>query len=153
MKNISSNRRGTALLAWLLFASSAALAVACAGRTRDAQTAAPPGRAATSPVPWKTIEPPARVGLPAGTPKPPEPAVFRTYSGVGVVRSVNHKEGWFEIDHEEIEGVMPAMRMIWRVKDKALLDSARAGEKVNFKVEDNNGNEFVTELTKAPAAR
>ena len=48
---------------------------------------------------------------------------------------------------------MPAMKMIWSVKDRAMLKSIRVGDKVNFKVEDNNGSELITEFTKAPADR
>lgn len=150
----SWSRPVAVLLTWLTLVSPATFSVACGGRTPEGQQAAgstpQPGRAAASPVPWKTIEPPAQIGIPAGSPKPPEPAVHRTYSGVGVIRAINLDEGWFEIDHEEIEGVMPAMRMIWRVREKALLKSVRAGEKVRFKVVDNNGSELVTELAKAP---
>ena len=132
------------------------LSVSCGGRSSDGQTPGPPpppGQAAVSPIPWGTIEPPTQVGPPAGTPKPPQPPVFRTYSGVGVVRSINLKDGWLEVEHEDIEGVMPAMKMIWSVKDRAMLKSVRVGDKVNFKVEDNNGSELITELTKAPADR
>jgi len=88
-----------------------------------------------------------------GEPKPQQTAVFRTYSGLGVVRQTNLKEGWVEIDHEDIADVMPAMRMIWRVKDGAALKSVRAGDKVTFKVEDNNGSELITELKKASPDR
>ena len=149
----SLSRPVNVLLTRLMSALLVTLSASCGGRTQEVQTAGPtpqPGQAAASPVPWKTIEPPAQVAIPAGSPKPPEPVVKRTYSGVGVIRDINLEEGWFEIDHEEIEGVMPAMRMIWRVKDKALLRPVRAGEKVRFKVEDNNGTELITELTKAP---
>ena len=149
----SLSRPVTVLLAWLMLALPATLTVSCGGRTQEGPTAGAtpqPVQASASPVPWKTIEPPAQVGIPTGSPKPPEPVVHRTYSGVGVIHAINLDEGWFEIDHEDIEGIMPAMRMIWRVKDKALLKSVRAGEKVRFKVEDNNGSELVTELTKAP---
>ncbi|MET0646568.1 MAG: copper-binding protein [Pyrinomonadaceae bacterium] len=151
--NSSLSRPVVVLLTWLTSVLLATFSVSCGGRTPEGQTAGPtpqPGQAAASPVPWKTIEPPAQVGIPAGSPKPPEPAVNRTYSGVGVIRAINLDEGWFEIDHEDIEGVMPAMRMIWRVKEKALLKSVSAGDKVRFKVVDNNGSEFVTELAKTP---
>jgi Cu/Ag efflux protein CusF len=151
--NSSLSRPVNLLLTRLMPALLVALSASCGGRAREGQTAGPtpqPGQAAASPVPWKTIEPPAQVAIPAGSPKPPEPAVHRTYSGVGVIRAINLGEGWLEIDHEEIKGVMPAMRMIWRVKDKALLRPVRAGEKVRFKVEDNNGTELITEVTKAP---
>ncbi len=130
--------------------------LSCGQRSSDGNTTTPtpqPGQTAASPIPWQTIEPPTQVGLPAGTPKPPQPAVFRTYSGVGVIRDINLKEGWVEVEHDDIEGVMPAMKMIWSVKDKAMLKPIRVGDKVNFKVQDNNGSELITELTKTTTGR
>lgn len=144
------------LLAWLLLVSQATLSASCVGRTRDGREGRPtpqPAQAAVSPIPWKTIEPPTQAGVPLGEPKPQEAAVFRTYSGLGVVRKTNLKEGWVEIDHEDIAGIMLAMRMIWRVKDGAALKSFRAGDKVSFTVEDSNGSELITELKKAPPDR
>lgn len=141
---------------WPAAVLAAALCVACGGsRPEAAQTAAgptPTPGAAASPVPWKTIEPPAQVGLPAGPQKAQERSPVRTHSGTGVVRSVNLKEGWFEIDHDEIEGYMPAMRMQWLVRDRALLKSVGAGDRVSFKLQEDNGSELVIELAKAPAA-
>jgi Cu/Ag efflux protein CusF len=111
------------------------------------------GKAAESPIPWKTIEPPAQIGGAEGQPKAPQPSVARTYYGTGVVILVNLKEGWVEINHEEIKGLMPAMQMEWSVKDKSLLNSIRVGDKVNFAVEDNNGSEVIIELKQVQTAR
>ena len=83
-----------------------------------------------------------------GTPQPRLPV--RTFRGKGVVRLINLKEGWFEIDHEEIVGLMPAMQMEWSVRDRSLLKSVSVGDRVDFTLEDDNGNEVVTELKKSP---
>jgi Cu/Ag efflux protein CusF len=134
----------------------AALSVSCGQQPRADNAASTTPQAATasaSPIPWGTIEPPAQVPAPAGTPKAQEPSVVRSYSGVGVVRLINLKEGWLEIDHEEIKGLMAAMQMEWSVKDKAMLKRVSVGDKVNFTVEDNNGSEVITELKKTPDAR
>jgi Cu/Ag efflux protein CusF len=142
----------------LLLTLAAALAVYYGGREpRNRKAAAAPtpqAGAAASPVPWKTIEPPTQVGGgAAATPRPRQtPAAVKSYSGVGVVRIINLKEGWLEIDHEEIKGFMAAMQMEWSVRDKSVLKSVRVGDKVNFTVEDDNGTEVITELKKAPAA-
>ncbi len=142
---------------WLLAALAAALCVACGGGKPEAAPPAasttPQAGAAASPIPWGTIEPPAQVGLPAGTSKPQERSPVTTHTGVGVVRSVNLREGWFEIDHEDIPNYMPAMRMQWTVRDRSLLKSVSAGDRVNFTLEDDNGSEVITGLKKAPAAR
>ena len=133
----------------------AALSASCAREPRDANAARPTPQAgaAASPIPWKTIEPPAQVGADSGTPKAQRtPAPVKSYAGVGFVRSIHLEEGWLEIDHEEIKDFMPAMLMQWSVKNRAMLKSVRVGDKVNFTVEDDNGTEFITGLKKAPAA-
>ena len=104
-------------------------------------------------MPWKTIENPPQVVVKDGPPQAQQPGVVRTYHGTGVVTIVNRKEGWVEINHEEIVGLMPAMQMEWFVKPTSLMKSIRVGDKVNFAVEDNNGSEFITELNKVPTTR
>src|SRR5918999_5591358 len=92
------------------FMLMAALSVSCGQKPPAGGGAGPPPRPAASPaapIPWGTIQPPAPVGIPAGTPGAQQtPAPVRTFKGTGVVRSLNLEEGWFEIDHEEIEGYM-----------------------------------------------
>lgn len=73
----------------------------------------------------------------------------KTYPGVGVVRHINFNEGWIEIDHEEIKGLMPPMVMEWSVTDRALLKSVQVGDKVNFVIDDNKGTQLIIELKKA----
>jgi Cu/Ag efflux protein CusF len=142
------------MLIWLLVISSAMLSVSCGKQPQAGNTPEPtPESAAAPPIPWKTIEPPTQIGPSQGPQNPQQPSVVRTFSGTGVVRLVNRKEGWLEIDHEAIEGLMPAMQMEWSVKDRAMLKSVRAGDKVNFTIEDNNGSEVIIELKKAPPAR
>jgi Cu/Ag efflux protein CusF len=135
----------------LVFMLTTALSASCAQRTPERASAGPPPQAAASPaapIPWGTIQPPAQVGVASGTPQPRLPV--RTFRGKGIVRLINVEEGWFEIDHEEIEGLMPAMQMEWSVRDKSLLKSVSVGDQVDFTLEDDNGNEVVTELKKAP---
>lgn len=73
----------------------------------------------------------------------------KAYPGVGVVRIINFNEGWLEIDHEEIKGLMPPMVMEWSVIDRAMLKSVQVGDKVNFVVEDNKGTQLIIKLEKA----
>ena len=132
----------------------ATLAQSCGGARPQAGKATEPtpqAGAAASPIPWQTIEPPTRVGVAPATPQAQQPSAARTYSGVGVVRLINLKEGWLEIDHEEIKGLMPAMQMEWSVRDTTMLKSIRVGDKVNFTIEDDDGTEIITELKKAAA--
>jgi Cu(I)/Ag(I) efflux system protein CusF len=150
------SRLGTGFPTCLLVMLAAALSVSC-GRQPQAENASTPApqaaNASASPIPWGTIEPPAQVPDPASTPKARQPSAVKSYSGTGVVRLINLKEGWLEIDHEEIKGFMPAMQMEWSVKDRTMLKRVRVGDKVNFTVEDDNGSEVITELKKAPDAR
>jgi Cu(I)/Ag(I) efflux system protein CusF len=128
----------------------ATLSISCGEQPRAEDASVPTPRAANaSPIPWATIEPPAQVPTPAGTPNAQQrPSAVKSYSGTGVVRLINLKEGWLEIDHEEIKGFMAAMQMEWSVKDRAMLKRVRVGDKVNFTLEDNNGSEVITELKK-----
>lgn len=150
------SRLGTGFLKCLLIMLAAALSVSCGQQPQAENASMPTPQAATasaSPIPWATIEPPPQVPTTEGTPKAQEPSAVKSYSGTGVVRLINLKEGWLEIDHEEIKGFMAAMQMEWSVKDRAMLKQIRVGDKVNFTVEDNNGSEVITELKKAPDAR
>ena len=140
------------LLKGSVFVLTATLSLSCAQRPQSGAATPTPQAAASPapPIPWATIQPPAQVGAPAGTPAAQQTRLpVRTFRGRGVVRSVNLEEGWFEIEHEEIEGYMPAMQMQWRVRDKAMLKSLSAGDKVDFTLKEDNGSELITELKKA----
>lgn len=80
----------------------------------------------------------------------PSPIIGKTYRGRGVVKIINIKEGWIEIDHEDIPGLMPAMEMEFWVKEKSLLGQARVGDRVDFGVVETGKGEYLTELTKSP---
>jgi Cu/Ag efflux protein CusF len=43
---------------------------------------------------------------------------------------------------------MPAMRMEFYVKDKAMLNGLKAGDKVDFVLEDKAGAEMIVEMKK-----
>lgn len=137
-------------LALLLLVLAAALSPSCARQTQTGTETAQAAASPAPPIPWGTVQPPAQVAVPAGTPAAqPTRLPLRTFHGRGVVRSVHLDEGWFEIDHEDIEGYMPAMRMQWKVRDRAMLKSLSAGERVDFTIQDDNGSELITELKNA----
>ena len=54
------------------------------------------------------------------------------YPGKGVVTKINIELASVEMNHEEIEGVMPAMLMEFYVTDKKMLDGINVGDKVDF---------------------
>ena len=149
MLNSPQSKPRAGFLTLLLFVSGATLSASCDKSPKEG--AAPQAAASPAPpVPWGTIQPPAQVGLPSGTPATqPTRLPLKTFHGKGVIHAVHLEEGWFEIDHEDIEGYMPAMRMQWRVRDRVMLKPLSAGDKVDFTIQDDNGSELITELKKA----
>ena len=71
------------------------------------------------------------------------------YPATGVVVLINRKEGWIEINHEEIKGLMPAMQMEFWVKDKSLFDKVKAGDRIDFAAVETETGEYLTELKRA----
>jgi len=59
------------------------------------------------------------------------------------VRKVDKEAKKITLKHEDIKNLdMPGMTMVFQVKDVALLDKAKAGDKVKFKA-IKDGNAFV----------
>lgn len=79
----------------------------------------------------------------------PSPELNRPYPGTGVVKIINRKEGWIEIDHEDIKGLMPAMEMEFWVKDRTLLDKVSVGDRVDFTIVETSKGEYLTQIKKA----
>lgn len=162
MLNSPPSKHCKGFLTIRLVVLAATLSASCGQQPQNgtANTTPQTATASPSPIPWATIEPPTYDAAPAGTPQPrtqttPAPLPVRrpggkSYPGVGVVRHINLEEGWLEVDHEEIKGLMPAMVMEWYVTDRALLKDVQVGDKVNFVIDDNNGTQLVIELKKAP---
>lgn len=109
------------------------LITSCQKQERAVQTA--------QPVPSSTI--------PARPPGYPPPVMNQPYPATGVVVLINRKEGWIEINHEEIKGLMPAMQMEFWVRDKSLFDNAKAGDRVDFTIVETEKGEYLTELKRA----
>ena len=82
----------------------------------------------------------------------PSPIIGKPYPGTGIVKFINQKEGWIEIDHEEIVGLMPPMVMEWHVQKRSHLNRVKVGDKVNFIVVETGRGEIITELQKATVA-
>ncbi|MGC1172429.1 copper-binding protein [Polaromonas sp.] len=56
------------------------------------------------------------------------------------VRKVDKDAGKITLKHGEIKNLdMPAMSMVFQVKDKALLDKVKAGDKVSFTADKIDG--------------
>jgi Cu(I)/Ag(I) efflux system periplasmic protein CusF len=65
----------------------------------------------------------------------------------GEVRKIDKAQSKITLKHGEIKNLdMPAMTMVFTVKDKAMLDKLAPGDKVKFKAIDDAGKITVTEL-------
>lgn len=71
-----------------------------------------------------------------------------SYHGVGVVKSVDPKAPAIEIDHGDIEGLMPAMQMDFPVKDAALLNGIAVNDRIEFTIETSAGEMKVAAIKK-----
>ncbi len=66
------------------------------------------------------------------------------------VRKVDTENRKLTLKHGPIKNLdMPAMTMVFEVKDAALLAKVKAGDKVQFRAVDNAGKLTVTELQPA----
>ena len=69
----------------------------------------------------------------------------------GEVRKVDKENKKITLKHGEIKNLeMPGMTMVFQVKDPALLDTVKPGDKVLFKAERASGAIVVTEIRLAP---
>jgi Cu/Ag efflux protein CusF len=69
------------------------------------------------------------------------------------VTIINLNEGWVEIKHEEIKGLMPAMTMEFWARNRALLKRVRVGDKVDFIVVEDRKGQFITKLDRVAPDR
>src|SRR5205807_685102 len=72
-----------------------------------------------------TPTPPTFTGIPLQV---PSPVIGKPYFGTGVIIIINRKEGWAEIKHGEIKGLMPAMTMEFFVRTSSLLNEVQVGD-------------------------
>jgi Cu/Ag efflux protein CusF len=123
----------------LLVLLSATLAFSCGPQTEREKAATP----TPTPLPVSMIGP---TGFP--------PAVLgKPYPGTGIITTVNQKEGWVAIEHEEIKDLMPAMAMEFWIKDPSIMKGIRVGDKVDFVVVEDSKGQYVTEMTRVAKNR
>ena len=85
----------------------------------------------------------------APTPAGPAAAVqTNSYHGEGVVKNVNAKAPSIEINHGDIEGLMPAMQMEFPVTDAKLLNGIAVNDQIEFTIETNAGEMRVSGIKK-----
>lgn len=67
------------------------------------------------------------------------------------VRKVDKDAGKITLKHGEIKNLdMPAMTMVFQVKDPALLDKVKPGDKVKFSAQKSGSAYVVTAIEVAP---
>ena len=67
----------------------------------------------------------------------------------GEIRRVDKEAKKLTIKHGPIQNLdMPAMTMVFQVKDAAMLDQVKAGDKVRFRAEKDGGQYIVTKIEK-----
>jgi len=64
-----------------------------------------------------------------------------------MVRKIDKESKKITLKHGEIKNLdMPGMTMVFQVKDPAMLDAVKQGDKVQFKVERSGGALVITEM-------
>ena len=85
----------------------------------------------------------------ASEPAPLVPAQAKSMTA-GEIRKVDKEQGKLTIRHEPLTNLdMPAMTMVFRVKDPAMLDRVKEGDKVRFVAERVDGSITVVDLQPA----
>lgn len=73
-----------------------------------------------------------------------------TEAADGEVRRVDRAAGKVTLRHGDLRELeMPPMTMVFEVRDKAILDTVKQGDKVKFKAIDDNGKLIVIEMKPA----
>jgi Cu(I)/Ag(I) efflux system periplasmic protein CusF len=69
----------------------------------------------------------------------------------GEIRKVDKSSSKITIKHGELKNLdMPPMTMVFQVRDPALLEKAKKGDKVRFVAEEKDGTLIVTALEAVP---
>ena len=74
--------------------------------------------------------------------------IASAYATQGEVKKIDKDAGKVTIKHEAIQNLdMPAMQMVFKAQNPALLDKVQVGDKVNFHAEKVDGTYTVTDLS------
>jgi Cu(I)/Ag(I) efflux system periplasmic protein CusF len=76
---------------------------------------------------------------------------WRAAEGDGEVTRIDTKAKKITIRHGPLPGLdMSAMTMRFHVSDPALLEKAKAGDRIRFRAEDRDGDPTVTRIERQP---
>jgi Cu(I)/Ag(I) efflux system periplasmic protein CusF len=92
----------------------------------------------------------AQTGHPGSHPAQKAEAKAGAAKADGEVKKVDKSSGKVTIKHGPLSNLdMPAMTMVFRVKDPAMLDQLKSGDSIKFRAEKIGGNYTVTEFQPA----
>jgi protein SCO1 len=94
----------------------------------------------------QTVEKPASTPTPASGPA--AAVQSNQYKAEGIVKAINPKGPAIEIDHGDIEGLMPAMQMEFPVTDANLLNGLAVNDRIDFTVENATDGMKVVAIKK-----
>jgi protein SCO1/2 len=77
----------------------------------------------------------------------------RQYEMRGQILAVNRDKLEILVKHEEIEGLMPAMTMPWKVRTASMLDNLGPGDLITSEIEVDDNQGVVTKITKLGTAK
>jgi Cu/Ag efflux protein CusF len=69
------------------------------------------------------------------------------YPAKGKITKINPTLGSVELDHDDIPGLMPAMRMEFYLADKAMLSGLAVDDFVDFTLLYKDGTETITKIS------
>jgi Cu/Ag efflux protein CusF len=77
----------------------------------------------------------------------PEPMTSMEMDGQGVIRGLQVERGKVKISHGAIDKYgMPAMTMVFKVEDAAMLEGLKKNQKIGFDVDNSSGGFVVTHI-------
>lgn len=89
--------------------------------------------------------------MPMGNAQTEMPMAAPSDMAEGEIRKIDVANQKITLRHGEIKNLdMPAMTMVFQLKDPALLEKAKVGDKVRFRAEKAGGAMVVTALEPAP---
>jgi protein SCO1/2 len=77
----------------------------------------------------------------------------KTYEMRGQILGVNRDKMEILVKHEEIQGLMPAMTMPWKVQSANMLDNLGPGDLITSEIEVTNNQGVVTSITRIGTAK
>lgn len=110
-----------------------------------------PGLLAATLLSAALLSPAARAASHGTPPAPASAPVASAEMTDAEVRKVDRDTGKLTLKHADIKSLdMPAMTMVFQVRNKAMLDKLQPGTRIQFKAANEGGKFVVTELKVLP---